>query len=264
MQSAAFKVILKEVFSEARLLKGGWQIEQQDLYSKVKDEFKYFYSITRIGKISLANIQCVMESTYNRRDFSTLGEFNFEKAWSTLWGASFYPGSVEILLRNNIMNTLLEAGFKPAVMGVIEFKGQYNGHEQDISYYYPSPEHSSLYKLVDENPMDAMDFVKKLKVLGILQAKDRVVSTQGDRTETPKVIQKHSVSISASSLQIEDQEDVTQVMTLKEFKSAEFEDMEKYYGEYLSDNILGIAYEDMDNGAVFFKALSYKGNILEG
>lgn len=270
MQAAAFKVILKEVFSESRLIKGGWQIEEQDvLYSKVKNEFKYFYSIVRYGKIALANIQCVIASTDNRKDYEALGEFNFERAWSTLWGASFFPGSVEILLKNNIMNNLLEAGFKPAVIGVIEFKGEYQGSEQDISYYYPAPEHENLFKIVDENPMDAMNLIEKLRLLGILQSNVRTDSFKYQKSDNPMSTQKNmstpkqKVILNTSNVEIEDHEDIVQVMTLKEFINSDFHGFEKYYGETIPENILGIAEEDIENSAVFFKTISYNGNILE-
>lgn len=91
-------------------------------------------------------------------------EFNFEDAWRNLWNKNFTPDSLEILTRENIFDRLVEYGWKPAVLGVIE----YIVDDYNLSYYYPAPECESLYKIVDDNPGDVLKYAVKLKDLNIL------------------------------------------------------------------------------------------------
>ena len=265
MQVVAFKIILKEVFSENKLLKGGWQLEKQGiLYTKIKGKFKYSYSIMRIGKISLARIECILDSGCSIKQYSMLKEFDFEEAWYTLWGGSFVPGSVEILMRYNIFNELIDIGFKPAVMGVIEYKQEAPGVSYDISYYYPAPEHESLYKIIDDNPMDCMDFVNKLKSLKII--KSRASTVNNNFVKAKLDTQQNNIeklTLNISSAEVIDEDDYIEVMTLKQFKEESFPELERYYPEYIPDNTLGIVHIENDTDCITFKIINYKGKIFE-
>lgn len=163
MKAVYFKVNMASAFTDAKLLKGGWRAEEKDkLYYKIKGKFRYNYVIKSFGKIRVSEIHGML-NTDSRVNYETASEFNFEEGWLNLWNKSFVPESVEILTREDIFEKLIEAGFKPAVLGVIE----YTREGQNLSYYYPAPENENLYKLADDNPEDVLKFPSKLKGLKI-------------------------------------------------------------------------------------------------
>jgi hypothetical protein len=163
MKAVVFKVNLTTAFTDAQLIKGGWQVEDTDkLYTRTKGKYKYSYIIKSFGKIRVSEMRGQLY-TEDNLGFEAMPEFNFEEGWSNLWNKSFTPDSVEIIIKENIFEKLVENGWKPAVIGVIEHVvDNYN-----LSYYYPAPEGESLYKLVDDNPEDALKFSSKLKALNI-------------------------------------------------------------------------------------------------
>jgi hypothetical protein len=163
MKAVVFKVNLTTAFTDAQLIKSGWQVEETDkLYTRIKGKYKYSYIIKSFGKIRVSEMRGQL-NTEEKLGFESMPEFNFEECWSSLWNKSFNPESVEIIIKENIFEKLIENGWKPAVLGVIE----YVIDNQNLSYYYPAPEGESLYKLVDDNPEDALKFSSKLKVLNI-------------------------------------------------------------------------------------------------
>jgi hypothetical protein len=163
MKAVVFKVNLTTAFTDAQLIKGGWQMEEKDkLYARVKGKYKYSYIIKSFGKIRVSEMRCQLY-TEDKLGFEAMPEFIFEEGWNSLWNKSFTPDSVEILIKENIFEKLIENGWKPAVLGVIE----YVIDNQNLSYYYPAPEGECLYKLVDDNPEDVLKFSSKLKALNI-------------------------------------------------------------------------------------------------
>ncbi len=163
MNAIVFKVNLTTAFNDAQLIKSGWKVEEKDkLYTRIKGKYKYSYIIKSFGKIRVSEMRGQL-NTEEKLSFNDMPEFNFEDCWSSLWNKSFVPESVEILIKENIFDKLIENGWKPAVLGVIEYiVDGYN-----LSYYYPAPEGDSFYKLVDDNPEDALKLVSKLKSLNI-------------------------------------------------------------------------------------------------
>lgn len=164
MKAITFKVNMTTAFNNAQLIKSGWKVVEQDkLYTRVKGKFKYSYIIRSFGKIRISEIkgQLNTEDELNLKDFS---EFNFEEGWKELWNKSFVPESVEIISKENIFDKLVENGWKPAVLGVIE----YISDDYNLSYYYPAPEGESLYKLVDDNPLDVLSLISKFNKLNIM------------------------------------------------------------------------------------------------
>jgi hypothetical protein len=163
MKAVVFKVNLTTAFNDAQLVKGGWHMEEFDkLYTRVKGIYKYSYLIKSFGKIRVSEMRCQLQ-TEEKLSFEAMPEFDFEDGWSKLWNKSFIPESVEILIKENIFEKLIENGWKPSVLGVIE----YVIDDNNLSYYYPAPEGEGLYKLVDDNPEDALKFAAKLKALNI-------------------------------------------------------------------------------------------------
>jgi hypothetical protein len=164
MKAITFKVNMTTAFNNAQLIKSGWKVVEQDkLYTRIKGKFKYSYVIRSFGKIRISEIkgQINIEEELNLKDFP---EFNFEEGWKELWNKSFVPESVEIISKENIFDKLVENGWKPAVLGVIEYiSGDYN-----LSYYYPAPEGENLYKMVDDNPMDVLSLISKFNKLNIM------------------------------------------------------------------------------------------------
>ncbi|MCM8711456.1 hypothetical protein M2651_10530 [Clostridium sp. SYSU_GA19001] len=164
MEVISFKVNMKTAYSDTALIKGGWIAEEKDkLYYKIKDKYRYNYIIKSFGKIRVSEIQCIL-NTEQKLSYEDMFEFNFEDAWRILWNKSFIPESLEILIEKNIFDRLVQNGWKPAVLGVIEYveNGNY------LSYYYPAPEGENLYKIVDDNPGDVLKLLVKLKSLNIL------------------------------------------------------------------------------------------------
>jgi hypothetical protein len=163
MKVAAFKINLTTAFTDAQLTKSGWKVEEKDkLYIRTKEKYKFSYIIKSFGKIRISEMRGQLD-TDEKLSFENMPEFDFEEGWSTLWNKSFTPESVEILIKENIFEKLLDNGWKPAVLGVIE----YVTDNYSLSYYYPAPEGESLYKLVDDNPEDALKFPAKLKNLNV-------------------------------------------------------------------------------------------------
>lgn len=163
MKAILFKVNMTTAFTDAQLVKSGWQVEEFDkLYTRTKGKYKYSYIIKSFGKIRVSEMRGQL-NTEEKIRLEQLSEFNFDEGWSNLWNKSFTPESVEILTKENIFETLIENGWKPAVLGVIE----YVSDDNNLSYYYPAPEGESLYKLVDDNPEDALKFSNKLRDLNI-------------------------------------------------------------------------------------------------
>jgi hypothetical protein len=164
MKAVCFKVNLTSAFTDAQLIKGGWKVEETDkLYTRVKGKYKYSYIIKSFGKIRISEMRGQL-NTEEKVDFKDMQEFDFEECWSNLWNKSFVPESVEVLIRENKLDTLIESGWKPSALGVIEYVADNN----NLSYYYPAPEGESLYKIVDDNPEDALKFSIKLKSLNIV------------------------------------------------------------------------------------------------
>lgn len=163
MKVTSYKVNMTTAFTDAQLIKSGWKAEEKDkLYSREKGKYKFSYIIKSFGKIRISEIKCQLDFEQQTK-LQDIPEFDFAEGWSSLWNKSFTPESVEILMKENIFNNLLELEWKPAVLGVIEYIQDQN----NLSYYYPAPEGEGLYKLVDENPQDVMKFISKLESLGI-------------------------------------------------------------------------------------------------
>jgi len=163
MKIAYFKVNMNFAYTHAQLIKGGWNVEEKDkFYYKLKGKFKYNYVIKSFGKIKVSEIYGMVEGC-EKLNYETISEFDFEESWLKLWNKSFTPDSVEIIIKENIFEKLIDIGFKPAVFGVIEYVN--NG--ENLSYYYPSPENENFYKLVDDNPGDVIKFPIKLKNFNI-------------------------------------------------------------------------------------------------
>jgi hypothetical protein len=164
MEVISFKVNLKTAFTDQQLLKSGWEVEEKDkLYSRVKEKYKYSYIIKSFGKIRVSAIKAEL-NTGQSLSYEDMFEFSFIDAWKNLWNKSFTPDSVEILTKINILGNLLENGWKPAVIGVVEYVTE----KENLSYYYPAPEGESLFKIVDDNPGDVLELASKLKKLNIL------------------------------------------------------------------------------------------------
>lgn len=164
MEAVFFKVNLKTVFTDAQLIKSGWEVEEKDkLYTRVKEKYQYSYVIKSFGKIRVSEMRAEL-NVEQKLIYSDMFEFSFIDAWKNLWNKSFIPQSIEILIKENMLGKLVENGWKPSVQGVIEYlKDNY-----ELSMYYPAPEGENLYKLVDDNPGDVLSFVQKLKVLNIM------------------------------------------------------------------------------------------------
>lgn len=165
MKTIYFKVNMTTAFIDSVLVKGGWIVEEKDkLYYKVKGKYRFNYIIKSFGKIRVSEIHGMINSN-TKLKYEEMTEFNFEEAWNSLWNKSFTPESVEILFKENMFESLVESGWKPAVLGVIEYVTEgYN-----LSYYYPAPEGADLYKLVDDAPGDVLKMPVKLKTLNIYQ-----------------------------------------------------------------------------------------------
>lgn len=165
MKIVFFKVTLNTAFSENQLIKGGWLAEEPGkLYTRTKGIYRFNYIIKAFGKIRVSEIQAVLDSEESVPNYNRLPEFSFEDCWNALWNKSFTPSSVEILMKKNIFEHLASLGWKPSVLGVIEFLQG----DSELSYYYPAPEGEELYKLVDDNPMDVVSFIAKLRSLNIM------------------------------------------------------------------------------------------------
>lgn len=164
MDAVLFKVNMKTAYTDDQLVKGGWTIEEKGkIYTRIKGKYKYSYIIKSFGKIRVSEMRAEL-NTEQKLIINDMFEFHFADAWKNLWNRSFTPQSVEILIRENLLGKLVESGWKPSVLGVIEYtQGNY-----ELSMYYPAPEGESLYKLVDENPGDVLGFVEKLKSLNIV------------------------------------------------------------------------------------------------
>jgi hypothetical protein len=164
MDILTFKVNLKTSFTDAQLVKSGWEVKEKDqLYIRIKGKYKYSYNIKNFGKIRISNMKAEVH-TEQPLSIGNFPEFNFEDAWKNLWNKSFIPESIEMITKSNIFEKLVDNGWKPAVLGVIE----YVSDENNLSYYYPAPEGEGLYKLVDDNPGDVIKFIDKLKALNII------------------------------------------------------------------------------------------------
>lgn len=164
MKVISFKVNMTTAFNNEQLIRGGWKaVEQDKLYTRIKGKFKYSYIIKSFGKIRISEIkgQLNTDEELMLRDFP---EFNFEEGWSELWNKSFVPESIEVLSKENIFEKLVENGWKPAVLGVIE----YIADDYNLSYYYPAPEGENFYKLVDDNPLDVLNLTAKFNKLNIM------------------------------------------------------------------------------------------------
>lgn len=164
MKAVVFKVNLTSAFTDAQLVKGGWQPEEKDkLYTRIKGKYKFSYIIKSFGKIRISEMRGQL-NTEEKLSLSEMPEFDFDDCWSNLWNKSFVPESVEIIIKENIFERLIENGWKPSVLGVIEYVDE----NHNLSYYYPAPEGEGLYKLVDDNPEDVMKFASKLRSLNIM------------------------------------------------------------------------------------------------
>lgn len=158
-----FRINLTTAFSDAQLVRSGWKVKEKDKhYIREKGKYRFDYIIKSFGKIRVSEMTGYLNSEENLT-YENMKGFDFEDAWKKLWNKSFVPESVEILMRNNILEKLIDKGWKPAVIGVIEYvTGDYN-----LSYYYPAPEGENLYKLVDDNPEDVLKLPQKLINLDI-------------------------------------------------------------------------------------------------
>jgi hypothetical protein len=164
MNAVFFKVNMKTAFTNTQLVKGGWEVIEEDkLYERIKGKYRYSYVIKSFGKIRVSEIRAEL-NTEQKLIFNDMFEFNFSDAWKELWNKSFTPQSVEILIKENILGKLVENGWKPSVLGVIE----YIQDNYELSMYYPAPEGESLFKLVDDNPGDVLNLIQKLKALNIM------------------------------------------------------------------------------------------------
>jgi hypothetical protein len=159
MKVLEFKIKMATAYTDIQLIKGGWKVEDKDkLYSRVKGNYKFHYIINSFGKIRISEMIGRYE-TEEKLEIENFIEFDFEESWNSLWNKSYVPQSVELIIKENIIDKLIDKGWKPAVLGVIE----YVLDDYDLSYYYPSPESEKLYKIVDDNPGDVLNFVSKIK-----------------------------------------------------------------------------------------------------
>lgn len=159
-----FRIKMATAYTDLQLIKSGWVAEEKDkLYTRIKGSYKFSYIIKTFGKIRISEMIGRLE-TEGKLQLEDLIEFNFEDGWNSLWNKSFVPQSVELITKENIFEKLINNGWKPAVIGVIE----YISENYNLCYYYPSPESEKLYKLVDDNPEDVLTFVNKLKNLNIM------------------------------------------------------------------------------------------------
>lgn len=158
MKVVEFRIKLHNSYTDIQLLKSGWKAEEKDkLYTRIKGKYKFYYVIRSFGKIRISEM-IARYATEERIELDGLIEFDFEEAWNSLWNKSYVPQSVELMIKENIFDRLIDKGWKPAVIGVIE----YVTDDYDLSYYYPSPESEKLYKLVDDNPGDVLSYVRKV------------------------------------------------------------------------------------------------------
>lgn len=165
MKIVFLKVTLKTAFTENQLVKGGWQAKEPGkLYTRTKGIFRFNYIVKTFGKISVSELHAVLDSEETMQNYNNLPEFSFEDCWNILWNKSYTPNSVEILMKKNLFDYLVELGWKPSVLGVID----YLNDDNELSYYYPSPEGEELYKLVDDNPNDVLNYITKLRALNII------------------------------------------------------------------------------------------------
>lgn len=163
MRVIEFRIKMPTAYTDLQLIKSGWKEEDKDkLYTRVKGDYKFSYIIKSFGKIRISEMIGRL-GTEEKLHLEDLMEFNFEDGWNSLWNKGFVPQSVELITKENIFEKLIENGWKPAVLGVIE----YILEDYNLSYYYPSPESDKLYKLVDDNPEDVLQFVSKLNKLKI-------------------------------------------------------------------------------------------------
>lgn len=158
MKVMEFKVKMTSAYTDLQLIRSGWKVEEKDkLYTRNKGKYKFSYIIKSFGKIRISEMTAHY-AVEEKLDLDNLIEFDFEEAWNILWNKSYEPQSVEILIKENIFEKLIDKGWKPAVIGVIDYVQ--DGY--DLSYYYPSPESEKLYKIVDDNPGDVILYVKKI------------------------------------------------------------------------------------------------------
>jgi len=158
MNVMEFKIKMTSSFTDLQLIKSGWRVEEKDkLYTRFKGKYKFSYIIKSFGKIRISEMVAEYAAK-EKLQLEKLIEFDFEEAWNILWNKSYVPQSVEIIIKENIFEKLIDKGWKPAVIGVID----YVLDDYDLSYYYPSPESEILYKIVDDNPGDVLLYVKKI------------------------------------------------------------------------------------------------------
>lgn len=161
-----FKVNMTTAFTHAQLLKSGWNVVEKDkLYTRIKDKYKFSYVIKSFGKIRVSEMHGELDNEETLALADKL-EFSFEDAWKTLWNKSYEPESIEIIMKNNYFDQLVENGWKPSATGVIE----YITNEYNLSFYYPAPEGLTLYKLVDDDPKDVLNLMAKFRILNIEQS----------------------------------------------------------------------------------------------
>lgn len=164
MKAIEFTIKLTTAFTDSQLVKGGWSVvEKEKLYTREKGNYKFSYIIRSFGKIRISEMKGELTGP-EKLALEQKNEFEFCDAWKILWNKSFEPQSVEILMKDNLFQRLIELGWKPAVIGVIENTQESN----DLSYYYPAPEGENLYKLVDDNPGDVMTYAEKLRKLNLI------------------------------------------------------------------------------------------------
>lgn len=165
MKIAFLKVTLKTAFTENQLVKGGWLAKDPGkLYTRSKGIYRFDYIVKTFGKIKVSELHAVLDSEDTTFNYNNLSEFTFEDCWSILWNKSYTPNSVEIIMRKNLFDYLINLGWKPSVLGVIDYLQEDN----ELSYYYPAPEGEELYKLVDDNPCDVLNYISKLRALNII------------------------------------------------------------------------------------------------
>lgn len=159
MKVIEFKIKMASAYTDLQLIKSGWKVEEIDkLYTRIKGNFRFNYIIKTFGKIRISEM-IGMYDTEEKLHLEDFNEFEFEEAWNSLWNKSYVPQSVELIFKENIFGKLIDKGWKPAVLGVIDYVGE----DYDLSYYYPSQESEKLYKLVDDKPEDVLLFINKLK-----------------------------------------------------------------------------------------------------
>ncbi|MFL0267575.1 hypothetical protein [Candidatus Clostridium radicumherbarum] len=159
MKVMEFIVKMTSAYTDVQLVKSGWKVEEKDkLYTRIKGKYKFSYIIKSFGKIRISEMTAHYAAEDAVLELDNLIEFDFEEAWSILWNKSYEPQSLEILIKGNIFEKLIDKGWKPAVTGVID----YVQDDYDLSYYYPSPESENLYKIVDDNPGDVLLYVRKI------------------------------------------------------------------------------------------------------